>query len=424
MTNPASPNKGRRVAITGLGIVSPLGQSVPGLWEALRAGRSGVVAMPAWGDPSLGIETRVAAPASDFAEQSINRKTRRTMSRIAMLAMVATAHALEDAGLPEADVRSERTGISYGSSMGGTSAIEDYFKANSQTGRLIDGIVSTTFLKVMPHTCAANLAINFGIPGRVIASCVACASGTQAVGYGYEAIRGGLVDRAVCGGAEELTPTVAAIFDVLKATSTKHNDEPALTPRPFDEHRDGIVVGEGAGTFVLEAWDEAVARGAKIYAEVIGFYTNNDATHMTNPSVSGLVRCMQGALADAGLSASDVDYINAHAAGTSAGDRAEALAVAEIFGSSVPISSMKGHLGHLMGAAGALETAACLGMLQDQVLYPTLNLTRASADEGPLDHVVGAPRAARVQTILKNSFAFGGVNASLVIRRVQGRQPS
>ncbi|MCX6130397.1 MAG: beta-ketoacyl-[acyl-carrier-protein] synthase family protein [Proteobacteria bacterium] len=407
-----------RVVITGVGLISSLAYTLTELMDALIQGKSASCLMPGWDSPALGLQTRVAAPILKFEEQMIDRKVRRTMSRVSMLAMTATAHALEDSKLSEAEIQSERTAISYGSSMGGTSTIEEYFKAYNRSGILSMGLTSTSFLKIMPHTCAANIAISFGIPGRVITSCVACASGTQAIGYGFEAIRSGLVDRAVCGGAEELTPTVAAIFDVLGATSTHYHDSPRLTPKPFDADRDGIVVGEGAGSFILENRDMAIARGAKIYGEIIGFYTNNDAQHMTNPSARGLERCMRGALQDAGLEANDIDYVNAHAAGTSAGDHAEAVATGQIFGDRVPISSCKGHLGHLMGAAGAIETIACLGMLEQQVLIPTLNLQKADDFGLPLDFVIDQVRQQPIKRILKNSFAFGGINASLVIQRI------
>jgi len=411
--------KKNRVAITGIGIMSPLGLSLDELLMAIRTNQSGVRPMDTWADPSLGIKTRVAAPVASFEDQSIDRKLRRTMSRVALLSMKSTQQALADSNLPTEAIKSERMGISFGSSFGGTSTIEEFFRGYQKHGVLSEGVVSTTFLKVMPHTCAANIAISFGIPGRIIASCVACASSTQAIGYGFEAIQWGLVDRMVCGGAEELTPTVAAIFDVLNATSTGYHDRPNETPKPFDVNRDGIVVGEGAGTFILENMDQAQARGAKIYAEVLGFYSNNDATHMTNPSVEGLVNCMQGALQNAGLKASEIDYINAHAAGTAAGDRAELLSIAKVFGPETPVSSMKGHVGHLMGAAGVVEAAACMGMFQDQALYPTLNFESAGEDGDKVRLLRGQAQSAAVRTILKNSFAFGGVNASLIIQSIK-----
>ncbi len=404
-----------RVVITGVGIMSPLAHHYEGLLEGLRAGRSGIRLMPSWAEPSLGLRTRVGAPVTEFVEHQIDRKLRRNMSRIAMLAMCASEQAIADSRLPPEALHSERTGVSYGSSFGGTSTIEELFASAQRSGVLSQGIGSSTFLKMMPHTCAANIAISFQIPGRILASCVACASGTQAVGYGYESIKLGVVDQVICGGAEELTPSVAAIFDVLGATSIGTPDN---TPRPFDATRDGIAVGEGAGSFVLERMDLALARGARIYGEICGFYTNNDASHMTNPSVEGLAQCMRGALKAAHLDASAIDYINAHAAGTIAGDRAESLAIEKVFGSQTPVSSMKGHLGHLMGAAGAIETAACLGMLADQRLYPTLNFQSAGLDEGHIAHVTPGGAAIPLRTLIKNSFAFGGVNASLIIQKM------
>lgn len=409
-----------RIVITGVGVVSPLGMAYGEVTNAYRQGRSSVRYIPEWSDPAIGIRTRVASRCLDFEEQKIDRKLRRSMSRVAMLAQAATAQAIEDARLSEDELHSERTGISYGSSFGGTSTIEDYFQGYQKSGILSDGVGSTTFLKIMPHTCAANIAISFGIPGRIIASCVACASSTQAIGYAYESLQLGLVDRILCGGAEELSPTVAAIFDVLNATATQNEGDPSRASRPFDASRDGIVVGEGAGTFVLETYESALRRGAKIYAEIAGFYTNNDASHMTSPSVAGLVRCMQGALANAGLQAKDIDTVNAHAAGTVAGDRAESLAIAEVFGDGPSVNSMKGHIGHLMGAAGALELTACLAMFEDQAVYPTLNLQDPDPEGGHIRHVMGMPQKQRVRYIQKNSFAFGGVNASLILRRFEG----
>lgn len=409
----------KRIVITGVGVVSPLGMTYKEVSEAYRQGSSSVRYAEEWNDPSIGIKTRVASRCLSFEEQKIDRKLRRSMSRVAMLSQNATAQAIEDARLNEGDLQSERTGISYGSSFGGTSTIEEYFSGYQKSGILSDGVGSTTFLKIMPHTCAANIAISFGIPGRIIASCVACASSTQAIGYGYESLQLGVVDRIICGGAEELSPTVAAIFDVLNATSTQTEGDPRTASRPFDASRDGIVVGEGAGTFVLETMESALARGAKMYAEIVGFYTNNDASHMTNPSVPGLARCMQGALDAAGLKASDIDLVNAHAAGTIAGDRAESLAIFEVFGKGPSVNSMKGHIGHLMGAAGALELTACLAMFEDQAVYPTLNLSEPDPTGGEINYVMGEARKQRVRYIQKNSFAFGGVNASLILRRIE-----
>ncbi len=408
--------KPRRVAITGLGVLSPLGHTYQELTDNLKANRSSIIRMDDWTAKEVGLYTAVGSPVQNFDDKSIPRKFRRTMSRISIMAVKATQQAIEDSGWLKSDIESHRTGISYGSCMGGISEIETYYRNSLAAGNLVDSAKSSTFLKIMSHTCAANLAVTFSIPGRVIASCVACASSTQAIGFGFEAIKFGLMDRMVCGGAEELNPAVPAVFDVLRATSTDFNDKPQLTPRPFDSQRDGIVVGEGAGTFILEDWDSAIARGAKIYGEVKGFFTNNDAIHMTNPSAEGLQLAMNGALQSAGLSATDIDYINAHATGTTAGDVAEGKAIQKVFGTQVPISSTKGNFGHLMGAAGVIELIASLGMLEQQKVFPTLNLEHPDPELASLN-LVKEVCDYRLKHIIKNSFAFGGVNASLVISK-------
>lgn len=404
----------RRVAITGIGFESPLGRDIDTFTRRLFQGES---AVRDYGDQlaPTGLATRLASIVPDFDERAIPRQSRRSMSRVSMMAVSATRRAIDDAGLGTDLIQHERTGVSFGSTMGGTSATEKCFRQFIETGSLTEGMLSTTFLQIMSHTCAANIVTAFGIPGRVTSTCVACASSTQGIGLGYEAIKYGMADRMICGGAEEFHPAMVAVFDVMRATSTNFNDRPSLTPRPFDAHRDGIVVGEGAGTFVLEDWETARRRGARVYAEVVGFHTNADGGHMTNPSHQGMAAVMRGALRDAGLSASDVSYVNAHATATAVGDVAESLAIADVFGSKTPVSSTKGHLGHLMGAAGVLESLACVGFLREDRVAPTLNLETPDPACAPIDHVTREPRAVSLRYILKNSFAFGGINASIII---------
>ncbi len=406
----------RRVVITGVGVVSPIGNGFGTYMEGLYSGRSGVTPMTDW--KSWGLQTAVAGRVQNFDGQAIPRNIRRSMSLISQYAYEATVQALRDANLPQDLVENERTGISYGSTMGGTSAIADYLGSTLRENK-IDNVLSTTFLKIMSHTCAANLAVSLKIPGRVIASCTACASSTQAIGFGYEAIKYDQLDRAICGGAEELHVSVAGVFDVLRSTTSKFNDTPNLTPKPFDSERDGIVIAEGGGTFILEELEAAQKRGAKIYAEVTGYYTNNDATHMTNPNREGLKKCMDGALKVAGLNASDIGYVNCHATATDIGDIAESKAVEDIFGSNMPVSSLKGHYGHMMGACGVVESAACLGMIMNSKLIPTLNLSKIDEKCGNLDFVMEKSRDRTMNHILKNSFAFGGINASLVFSKLQ-----
>ena len=408
----------RRVAITGIGVVAPLGLSYQALKSALFEGQSSVVRMTEWVDNPRGIATRLASPVTNFDPGCIARKFRRSMSRVAVFAVEATAGAMKDAGLAVEDFQNQRTGICYGSTMGGIGVLEDYFKNYMQTQSYTAGATSMTFLKIMSHTCAANIAITYAIPGPVVATCTACAASTQAIGAAYEAIKSGKLDRVVAGGAEELHIGVAAVFDLLTATSTKFNDSPALTPRPFDERRDGIVVGEGAGTLILEDYDLAKRRGARIYGEVAGYYSNNSSIHMTNPSVEGLAECVKGALDDAGITAREVQYVNAHATATPVGDAAEAQALGQTFGVDIKVSSTKGHIGHLMGATGAIEVIACLAMLEHKILLPTRNLDKPSEDCMGVTHIFRNEPMAGLNCILKNSFAFGGINASLILKGV------
>ena len=281
--------------------------------------------------------------------------------------------------------------------------------------RTLLGVQAVTFLKRMSHTAPANLASYFSIKGRVLTTCSACVSSAQGVGYAYEAIKYGLQDVMGCGGAEEMHVANAAVFDLMFATSKRYNDRPDLSPRPFDADRDGLVIGEGAGTFILESYERARARGAKMYAEVLGFATNCDGGHMTAPAVEGMTRVMKLSLADAGLSPEQVDYVNAHATSTDLGDVAESRAMAEVFGEKVPVSSTKGFTGHTLGACGAIEAAFCLAMMRDGFLAPSRNLRKVDPACAPLDYVMGEPRPARPRVVMTNNFAFAGLNTSLIL---------
>ena len=271
----------------------------------------------------------------------------------------------------------------------------------------------------MSHTCAAHLAQFFEIRGRIVPTTSACTSGSQGIGYAYEAIRYGRQDVMLAGGAEELGSIDAAIFDILLAASTR-NQEPARASRPFDRERDGVVVGEGAATFVLEELEHARARGAPIRAEVLGWGTNCDGRHATNPDPEGMEQVMHLALEDAGVEAEQVDYVNAHATGTEVGDVAESLATHRVFGASVPVSTLKGHMGHTLGACGAVEAWATLRMCTEGWVAPTLNLDALDPACAALDYVIGAPRSLEAETWVSNNFAFGGVNTSIVFRRWEG----
>lgn len=408
----------RRVVVTGMGGLCPLGQDWPAVRERLQRGRSGVSIVPEW-SVYTGLDTRLAAPITDFSVPGhYPRKKIRTMGRVAMLATRATELALMDAGLLDSPiVTGGSTGIAYGSTSGSPPAMEIYarhFLANT-----IKGIAATDYIQFMSHTCAANLALFFGVTGRLIPTCSACTSGSQGIGYGYETIRLSRQRVMLVGGAEELHPIDAAVFDIMFATSTR-NEEPSRTPRPFDRARDGLVVGEGAATLVLEDLDHARSRGAHIHAEIVGFGTNCDGRHITNPDAGGMQRVMELALEDAQLTPAAIGYVNAHGTATKLGDLAESVATHAVFGCDVPVSSLKSFMGHTLGACGALEAWMTIHMMQEGWVAPTLNLDEVDPECAALDHVRGGLRRLDVEYAASNNFAFGGVNTSLIFRRWHG----
>lgn len=409
----------RRVVVTGMGGVCPLGQDWASIREKLRAGVSGVSTMPEWAEYN-GLSTRLAARVDDFAiPETYPRKKIRSMGRVSLLATRATELALQDAGLLGDPLLTDGSmGVAYGSTSGSPPAMEVYAR-NIWANHTTKGIAATDYVQFMSHTCAANIALFFEVKGRVIPTSSACTSGSQGIGYGYEAIRFGRQTAMITGGAEELHVIDAAVFDIMYATSTR-NDEPHRTPRPFDAHRDGLVIGEGAGTLILEDLEHALGRGATIHAEVMGFGTNCDGRHITNPHAESMRRVMELALADARLEPSDIGYVNAHGTATKLGDVAESLATHRVFGPRLPISSLKGHFGHTLGACGAIEAWLSIHMMREGWFAPTLNLDDVDPECAPLDYVTGAPRALDVERVMSNNFAFGGVNTSLIFARWAG----
>jgi 3-oxoacyl-[acyl-carrier-protein] synthase II len=399
----------RRVVITGMGALTPLGLSVAPLWEGLAANRSGVRSAPEW-EAVPGLHVRIGAFVPEFNEKIIPRPARRTMGRVAQLAAVACQQAAQDAHLEEADFTSERLGLIYGSTLGSPSVAQDYFVSYAKQG--MDQINGTDFLKVMSHTTAVNVSLFLGITGRVESLAAACATSTQAIGSAYEAIAHGLADVMLCGGSEELHPTTAGTFDILYATS--RTTDPGLAPRPFDAARDGLVLGEGAGALVLEELARARARGAKIYGEVLGYATTCSAIHMTQPHAESMATCMRQALSQAGLEPAQVAAVNAHATGTLQGDAAEAQATRAFVGTHAPITAFKGQLGHTLAASGAIECIAIAGMFAQKELWPITHLQNPLPEGEGLDFV-RTKRAWVPGPVLKNSFAFGGINASLVL---------
>jgi 3-oxoacyl-[acyl-carrier-protein] synthase II len=405
----------RRVVVTGMAGFSPIGND----WETIRsrliAKQSGIRYIPEW-EIYNGLLTRLAGQVDDFILPAhYTRKNTRSMGRVALLATRATELAMLDAGLlGDPVVSSGRTGVAYGSSVGSTPAIADFGRMliNHDIGNLN----ATTYLKMMGHTTCANVALFFQVRGRVIPSVSACTSGSQGIGYAYEAIKYGLQDVMLAGGAEELCPTEAALFDALYATSTR-NSEPELTPRPFDRDRDGLVIGEGGCSLVLESLDHALARGARIYAEVAGFATNADGVHATQPNAETMQVVMRLALQDAQIQPEQVAYISAHGTATEQGDIAESQATAAVFGDKIPISSLKSFTGHTLGACGALEAMVVIQMMRDTWFHPNLNLDNPDSRCAELDYITGDGRTIDAEYVVSNNFAFGGINTSLVFQR-------
>jgi len=406
---------GKRVVITGVGVTSPIGNSIDEVSRGLREDRSGVRVVPAFGEVE-GLRTRLGAPA-EVDLSALPKKRTRTMGRVALLSTWATQRAIEDAGLDQDLLSSGKVGLAYGSTGGTSAAVEDFVR-KLYVQKQLGAIQSATYLKFMSHTCAANLAQYFAIRGRVITTCSACVSSSQAIGYAYENVKHGYQEVMLAGGAEEMDVVHAAIFDLMFATSVKYNDQPARSPRPFDADRDGLVVGEGAGTLVLEDFDRARARGAHIYAEIVGFGTNCDGLHMTAPSEDGMTAVIERSLADARLDRSQIEYVNAHATATDLGDVCESKAVLRALGDQVPVSSTKGFTGHTLGGCGVIESVFCLAMLRDGFLAPTKNLERPHPDVAPVALLAGPAREASPSIVMNNNFAFAGLNTSLIFRKV------
>ncbi|CUU23623.1 beta-ketoacyl-ACP synthase II [Duffyella gerundensis] len=404
-----------RVVVTGMGGVTAFGERWEAVAQRLRAGRNAVRSMPEW-QIYDGLNTLLGAPIDDFSLPAhYTRKRIRSMGRVSLLATRACELALEQAGLLEHPVlTSGETGIAYGSSTGSTGPVSEF--ATMLTEKHTNNITGTTYVQMMPHTTAVNAGLFFGLRGRVIPTSSACTSGSQAIGYAWEAIRHGYQTVMVAGGAEELCPSEAAVFDTLFATSQR-NDAPHSSPAPFDAERDGLVIGEGAGTLVLESLEHAQARGATIYAELVGFHTNCDAAHITQPQRETMQICIEKALQSAGLRADQIGYISAHGTATERGDSAESAATAAVFGAHTPISSLKSYFGHTLGACGALEAWMSIEMMREGWFAPTLNLRRPADDCAGLDYITDVPRAIDTDYIQSNNFAFGGINTSLIFRR-------
>jgi 3-oxoacyl-[acyl-carrier-protein] synthase II len=408
----------RRVAVTGIGAVTPIGSGKEGLWNGLRAQRSAVRSITRF-DPTP-FRSRNAAEISDFVPTDhLEQKRAKRLDRFGQLSVVSARMAVEDSGLRFESENRDRFGAMMGSALGGCAYAESQYSAYLTDGlRAVDAYLA---LGVFAGAASCNVAIEFGLTGPNSTNAMSCASGTIAIGEGFRQIRDGYADVMLCGGAEApLAPLCFGAFALIRAMSTS-NDEPERASRPFDRRRDGFVMGEGAAVLVLEEYQRAVARGAPIYGEVLGYGITNDAHHMTAPLPDGAqaARAMRLALEDACLQPADVEYVNAHGSSTPLNDPTETLAVKSVFGEHarrLVLSGTKGYYGHALGASGAIEAAICALALERGWLPPTVNLTEP--DEAcDLDYLAGAGREQRAACVLSNSFGFGGINATIVLRQ-------
>ena len=404
----------RRVVVVGMGIRSPIGNTLDEFEKSLKEGRSGISTMPEWEDVKR-LRTRVAGLCHiEGQEDLIPRTSRRSMGRVAILAALSAMDAVKASGLSEDEIASSICGVSFGSTEGSIGNHMDYIR-KMLLNRTLEGIPASWYLKCMSHTCAGNISILFQTRGPFIASCTACTSGSQGIGFGYEAIKSGKADIMITGGAEEVDFLSAAVFDLMMATSSNFNDRPSETPRPFDSDRDGLVVAEGAATLILEEYERAKKRGAPIFGEIEGFWTNGSGQHLTNSDARSIEECMLFALKDARRNPAEIQHVNAHATATSHGDEIEAIVTNKIFGPDVPVTSLKGYMGHTMGACGAIEAVATLLMMRHGFMASTLNLENPDPALPPLKHVIGEFLKQRFSLGISNNFAFGGVNTSLIL---------
>lgn len=408
-----------RVVITGMGAVTALGQDLDTMWNNLVQGKSGVSKIESFDVSEY--PTQIAASVKDFnPEDYIDRKEARKMDRFVQFAVAAATSALKDSGLNIAEqANPERVGVMIGSGIGGLGTWEDQHNVLLQKG---PKRVSPFFIPMMiANMASGHVSILFGAKGPNSTAVTACATGTHSIGDSYKLIQRGDADVMICGGAEAtIRPTGLAGFCAMRAMSTR-NDDPEKASRPFDTERDGFVMGEGSGILILESLEHAQKRGAKIYAEVIGYGLSGDAHHMTEPDPNGPERCMKMAIRDAGIDPSEVDYINAHGTSTPVGDRSETIAIKRAFGEhagKLAISSTKSMTGHLLGAAGGVEAVICGLTLQHGVIAPTINLEHPDP-ECDLDYVPNAARKADVRVTMSNSFGFGGHNATIILKKFE-----
>jgi 3-oxoacyl-[acyl-carrier-protein] synthase II len=408
----------RRVVVTGVGLITPLGTGTDKSWKGLLEGRPGIRKISHF-DPE-GLPCQIAAEVPDFEiDRFIEIKEQKKMDRFIHLGLAAATLAMEDSGLKVTESNADRIGVTVGAGIGGLSAIEHYKQVLIEKGpkRVSPFFIPMTIINLT----SGQISIRFGVKGPNSAVSTACATGTHSIGDAFKLIQHGVADAMICGGTEAcITPLGIAGFTSMKALSTR-NDEPEKASRPFDRDRDGFVMGEGAGVLVLEERESAVNRGAKIYAELIGYGLNSDAYHITSPSPNGegAAKCMGYALKDAGIRPDEVDYINAHGTSTKYGDELETSAIKNVFGPhayKLCVSSTKSMIGHLLGASGGVEGGICALSIHNGIVPPTINLE--NPDTGcDLDYVPHKARPLDINIAMSNSFGFGGTNACIIFKK-------
>ncbi len=408
----------RRVVITACSSITPIGRTKEEILHSLVNGISGVKTLREDGLLSSYIHSKVFGTVDYPVSYDFKRQHRKTMGPVAYYACQVAKEVIEDAGLDQGFVTSGRLGVAFGSTHGSPTVQRDIYRTFFGASRTeFSTIGAVDYLKSMVHTTAVNITKMFGITGRVISSCTACTTSSQSIGYGYEAIKYGMQDAMLCGGADEYDTTTVAVFDNLLACSTAFNDSPHLTPRPFDTKRDGLVVGEGAGAVMLEEYGYARKRGAPILAEVIGFACNNNGGDLILPNLNGIRETIQIGLKDAKINADEMDFISAHATGTKMGDVIEAQAIYDVYGNLPSVVGLKSYMGHTMGSCGAIETIIAIYQMEEGFIAPTLNLDEIDERCAMISHVVKL-REHPIRVASIQNFAFGGVNTSLIIKKM------
>ena len=409
----------KRVVITASSAITPIGHHKDEVIDSLVNGKSGVKELR---DDNLltdHVESKVFGTVTSPIEFDFERKYRKTMGPVAYYACQVVKEVLEAAGLDKEFISSGRLGVAFGSTHGSPTVQRDIYKTFfSHSRSKFSSIGAVDYLKSMVHTTAVNITKMFGITGRVISSSTACTTSSQSIGFGYEAVKYGLQDAMICGGADEYDTTTVAVFDNLLACSTDFNDTPHLTPRPFDTRRDGLVVGEGAGAVLLEEYEFAKKRGANIIGEVIGFSCNNNGGDLILPNTDGIAETIRLGLKNARIEPDEVDFVCAHATATKMGDVAEAMAIYKAYGDSPHVTGLKSYMGHTMGSCGVIETIITLYMMEQGIIAPTLNLDEVDERCSMIRHTTKL-RESDIRIAAIQNFAFGGVNTSLLIKKFE-----